>query len=339
MPDYATLRSQATYAKGGYRVFAGQADDPFFLDLRVFNLLYGANLSEVGNDSLRGYDVNSVAIQVPVDELGGAKNVVGVWSTTSAKDARGTYRQVSRLGNPLVNEVVIGLKDKDRFNASQPKNDAQFLDYVTHPGLPKVLNAVYGLAVPAEPRKDLVQVFLTGVPGVNQPKNVTPSEQLRLNLTPFANQKPSRLGVVGGDLNGFPNGRRLTDDVVDEALQVVAGQLVGKPNTLGDGVNANDKAFGTSFPYLALPASGSSSVNRAGASSSATGAAFVSPLQGGRPDAIGASSSSSSWLSPVQTALRTATGPAGIAGIGGLSAVVVGAAGALLLFRRRSPSA
>ena len=257
MPNYASLRTQATYARNGVTTFAGQADDPFALDLRVFNLLYGGDLSEVGNDTLKGYNVQSIAIQVPISKLGGKKNVIGVWSSTKKATSKGWLSQVSRLGMPLVNEVVIPLKDKDRFNASKPSGDAQFLKYVVKPELPKLLNAVYGLAVPKEPRNDLVQVFLTGVPGINQPKNVKPSEMLRLNLTPFTGQTVSRLGVIGGDLNGFPNGRRLADDVVDASLQVVAGELVGKPNDLGDGVDANDVPFLKSFPYVALPHSGS----------------------------------------------------------------------------------
>jgi hypothetical protein len=259
MPNYASLRSQAVrHTKSGLSVFAGQADDPFFLDLRVFNLLYGANLSEVGNDSLKGYNVQTIALQIPVAQLGGAKNVVGIWSTTSKPGARGRMHQVSRLGMPLVNEVVIPIKDKDKWNASQPINDGQFLPYVVKPELPHLLNAVYGLPVPAEPRNDLVQVFLQGVPGVNRPAHVRASEELRLNLTPFANQTFSRLGVVGGDLNGFPNGRRLQDDVIDASLQVVAGALVGHPNSLGDGVDGNDVAFQSTFPYVGLPTSGSS---------------------------------------------------------------------------------
>jgi hypothetical protein len=287
MPDYGSLRNAATYSvSGGRDVFAGQADDPFFLDLRVFNLLYGGDLSEVGNDTLAGYNVNTTAIRVPVSELGGSKNVVGVWSETYAKNSSGDLTRVSRLGNPLVNEVVIPLKDKDKFNASRPQNDAQFLDYVTKPGLPKVVEAVYGIPAPAEPRNDLVQVFLTGVPGLNQPKNVTPGEMLRLNLSPIAGQTPSRLGVIGGDANGYPNGRRLADDVIDISLQVVEGELVGSPNDLGDGVNANDMPFGTAFPYVALPHSGSGSVNAPyGGAAKVAPAALVSPLEGGKPDA------------------------------------------------------
>ncbi|MFC6238575.1 DUF4331 domain-containing protein [Longivirga aurantiaca] len=257
MPDYASLRTQAAYTRNGVTTFAGQADDPFALDLRVFNLLYGGNLSEVGNDSLKGYNVQSIALQLPVSQLGGKKNIIGIWSSTKKATATGTYVQVSRLGMPLVNEVVIPLKDKDRFNASKPSSDVQFLPYVVKPELPKLLNAVYGLPVPKEPRNDLVQVFLTGVPGLNQPKNVKAAEMLRLNLTPFTGQTFSRLGVIGGDLNGFPNGRRLADDVLDIGLQVVAGELVGMPNDLGDGVDANDVAFTSTFPYVALPHSGS----------------------------------------------------------------------------------
>ncbi|MFN0284727.1 MAG: DUF4331 domain-containing protein [Kineosporiaceae bacterium] len=342
-PDYAKLRKAATYKVGKRDVFAGQADDPFFLDLRVFNLLYGGDLSEVGNDTLAGYNVNTVGIRVPVAELGGAKNVIGVWSETYAKGANGKLRRVSRLGNPLVNEVVIPLKDKDRFNASRPQGDAQFLDYVTKPGLPKVVEAVYGIKAPAEPRKDLVQVFLTGVPGLNQPKNVVPGEMLRLNLSPVAGQKQSRLGVIGGDANGFPNGRRLADDVLDASLQVVEGELVGSPNDLGDGVNANDVAFGTSFPYVALPHSGSGSVNApAGSGAKAAPAAAVSPLEGGKPDAA---APAAAQVAAVTETGSAATGAAGISAESvARTAVPVTAAGlaltgALLFVRRRRTNA
>lgn len=261
MPDYGALRRQATGSAGAKDVFAGQADDPFFADLRVFDLLYGGDLSEIGNDTLAGYDVNTIAIRVPVSELGGAKNVIGVWSRTLKKNARGSYRQVSRLGNPLVNEVVNPLKDKDTFNASEPEDDARFLQNVLTPELPKVVEQVLKVKAPAEPRKDLVQVFLTGVPGLNQLAKVTPSEQLRLNLTPFKGQTANRLGVIGGDKNGFPNGRRLGDDTIDIALQVMEGELVGSPNDLGDKVDGNDVRFERSFPYIGLPTSGSDSVD------------------------------------------------------------------------------
>ena len=269
MPDYAALRDQATkridVGRGGYRAFAGQADDPFFLDLRVFDLLYGGDFSEAGDDTLAGFNVNSVALQIPryrmAHQRDTSKNpVIGVWSTTERKNAAGDWRQISRLGNPLVNEVVIPIKDKNKFNRSRPAQDAQFLEYVTDPYLPKVVEAVYGIEAPKTPRNDLVSVFLTGVEGLNQPKNVTPSEQLRLNMTTPVTEGTAderRLGVIGGDTQGFPNGRRLGDDVLDIALQVVEGELVGSPNDLADGVNSNDKAFEESFPYVALPHSGS----------------------------------------------------------------------------------
>ncbi|MBX7549899.1 DUF4331 domain-containing protein [Streptomyces sp. NPDC004232] len=260
MPDYAKLRAQAIHrTKGGGTTFAGQADDPFFADLRVFDLLYGGNLSEVGNDTLKGYNVNSIALQVPtalIRESAG-QPVVGIWSTTQRRNAQGYYSQVSRLGNPLVNEVVNPQKDKDRFNASQPADDGRFLNNVTHPELPKLIESIYKIKAPSEPRGDLVDVFLKGVKGLNQPPNVRPSEELRLNTSIKPSAHPKRLGVLDGDNAGFPNGRRLGDDVVDEALQVMEGELVGMKNDLGDGVNANDQTFEKSFPYVAEPTSGS----------------------------------------------------------------------------------
>jgi hypothetical protein len=293
MPDYAKLRSQAVRSlPAGGKVFAGQADDPFFLDLRVFDLLYGGNLSEVGNDTLRGYNVNTVAIQVPSKLLRKSEKqpVIGVWTTTSRGSALGDFRQVSRLGMPLVNEVVIPSKDKDRFNASVPWKDAQFGKYVTNPELPKLIEAVYGIDAPAEPRNDLVQVFLTGVPGLNQPPKVRPAEMMRLNTAIAPSAAPKRLGVLDGDTTGFPNGRRLTDDVVDISLQVVEGELLGKKNDLGDAVDANDKAFGSTFPYVALPHSGSrgqSAATAKGATPPQGGATTGGTTQGGPEQGAG----------------------------------------------------
>ncbi|MFG2758168.1 DUF4331 domain-containing protein [Streptomyces wuyuanensis] len=260
MPDYAALRKEAVRElKDGTTVFAGQADDPFFLDLRVFDLLYGGDLSEVGRDSLKGYNVNSVALQVPSEHIRQSEGqpVVGIWTTTHRRSASGDWTQVSRLGMPLVNEVVIPLKDKDRFNASSPWNDADFLESVTKPELPKLIEGIYKIEAPEEPRDDLVSVFLTGVKDLNQPPNVRPAEALRLNTAVPPTGAPKRLGVLDGDNAGFPNGRRLTDDVLDIALQVVEGELVGKKNDLGDAVDENDVEFEKSFPYVALPASGS----------------------------------------------------------------------------------
>ncbi len=274
MPDYAKLRSQAIKpTSDGGQTFAGQADDSFFLDLRIFDLLYGGNLKEVGNDTLDGYNVNTLAIQVPKSELAaggdaGANPIIGAWTTSSrpamtvngadGKVTRsGELVQVSRLGNPLVNEVVVPVGSKDLFNASKPEGDTQFLPKVQDPEVPKLIEKIYGIKAPPTPRADLVSVFLTGVDGATKPPNVTPSEQMRLNMSVPPVAKGNRLGVIGGDNAGFPNGRRLSDDVVDIELQVLMGELVGSKNDLGDGVNANDLAFGSSFPYVALPHSGS----------------------------------------------------------------------------------
>jgi hypothetical protein len=249
-------------------VFAGQTDDPFFVDLRVFDLLYGGNLSEVGNDSLAGYNVHSIAIQVPKMSLRSASSpVIGVWATASrpttttrqagSESSAGAFVQVSRLGMPLVNEVVIPIAQKDKWNGSTPADDAQFLQYVTTPEVPTLLNLLYGVPVPATPRNDLVQVFLTGVPGLNQPSGVKPSEMLRLNTDILPTASPNRMGVLAGDIAGFPNGRRLTDDVLDITVQAAAGILTGaRVSTLGDGVDRNDVPFRSTFPYLALPHSG-----------------------------------------------------------------------------------
>ncbi|MCP9208894.1 DUF4331 domain-containing protein [Streptomyces cucumeris] len=260
MPKYQTLRDQAVYQlPGGGSTFAGQADDPFFLDLRVFDLLYGGDMSEVGQDSLKGYNVQSLALQLPTKTLTESEGqpVVGLWSTTHRKTANGDWAQVSRLGSPLVNEVVIPRKDKDKFNASAPWDDGQFLKFVQDPELARLVEQIYKIKAPATPRDDLVQVFLTGVPKLNQPPGVRPAEMLRLNTSIKPTASPKRLGVLDGDNAGFPNGRRLTDDVLDISLQAVEGELLGKKNDLGDAVDENDQKFGGSFPYLAIPNSGS----------------------------------------------------------------------------------
>ena len=171
---------------------------------------------------------------------------------------------VSRLGNPLVNEVIIPLGKKDAFNASEPSNDAQFLGFVQDPEPARLIPVLYpGVTVPPAPRNDLVTIFLTGIPGLNQPTNVKPSEMIRLNTsTPLA-ANPNPLGVLAGDVQGFPNGRRLTDDVVDIELRALAGATPFTPafvkspnNLLGDGVNGNDMPFLSAFPYVATPHQG-----------------------------------------------------------------------------------
>ncbi len=297
MPDYGALRDEGTYsfATATSKVFAGQANDPFFIDLRVFDLLYGGDFSEVGDDTLKGFNVNTLALQVPITAVARGKNpvdnpVIGTWSTTARRRLRverdgnqsfkGKYAQVSRLGNPLVNELVIALRDKDRWNASAPKEDGQFLKYVKEPELPELIEAIYGIPAPDtcppnEPdsagdpprcRTDLIDVFLRGVKDLNRPPGVTPSEQMRLNLTTPPCEAPtcpehSDLGVIGGDLAGYPNGRRLADDAIDITLRVVEGILLPEHDpaaeTLGDGVNNDDAGFGNTFPYVGLPASGS----------------------------------------------------------------------------------
>lgn len=249
--------------------FAGQTDDAFFLDLRVFNLLYGTDLKQVGTDTLKGFNVHSMAVQVPKASLrrGGSSAVVGVWTTASRPATRvlnadgsrttsGNFVQVSRLGMPLVNELVIPVGMKDRFSASKPVDDGQFLSFVQNPELARLLNLIYKVGAPESNRADLVSVFLTGVTGLNQMPNGRPSEMLRLNTDILPTSRPSRLGVLDGDLAGFPNGRRLTDDIVDIAEQVVAGALVGNKVPLSDKVDQNDVPFFNSFPYIGAAHSG-----------------------------------------------------------------------------------
>lgn len=286
MPDYESLRDEAVVTAGvGGKAFAGQTNDPFFLDLRVFDLLYGADFSEVGDDTLKGFNTNTMVLQVPKTEVAKRGNVasnpvVGVWSTASRRSTRiqtnegtqkfrGPWVQLSRLGMPLVNEVVVPVGAKDYFNGSKPKGDEQFLGAVNDPELPRLIEAVYGIEAPDSDdmkdgiqRDDLIAVFLTGIADLNQPVNVEPAEMLRLNLTtPVCEEGTcadySRLGVIGGDVAGFPNGRRLADDILDIALQVVEGELIGNPNDLGDGVNVDDNPFSSTFPYVSLPTRGS----------------------------------------------------------------------------------
>jgi hypothetical protein len=207
----------------------------------------------------------------------GASNaVVGVWSSTerrrfqvtndvSGKGSRGGWVQVSRLGNPLVNEVVIPLGQKDRFNRTKPQNDAaNYGKYVVNPELAKLMNALFNLGVKETNRTDIVTALLTGVPGVTQiSKKPAAADTLKINLgvPPTSADKVNRFGVIAGDNAGFPNGRRLGDDVVDIELRVIGGFLLppdqgGKKLPLGDGVDQNDKQFLNTFPYVAPPTSG-----------------------------------------------------------------------------------
>jgi len=280
-PNYEqTAESTIRNLPGGGKVFAGQRDDPFFAALgRIFDTvnLTGAGLGDKGGgvDDLAGYAVHSTVLQVPERQV--TKNhksvksdmsknaVVGVWASTERQsidvkgNGSGAYRQISRLGNPLVNEVIIPLAEKDRFNRTTPDQDAaNYGKFVLEPGLAAALNALFPgqINAPEQNRTDIVQAVLQGVPGLNAfpgkaGKNATDTIKINLGTPPTPN--PQRLGVLAGDNQGYPNGRRLTDDVVDIDLQVVAGALKGNKVPLGDGVEQNDIAFLSKFPYVAAP--------------------------------------------------------------------------------------
>ena len=282
------------------RVFVGQRKEPFYIAVgKIFDLV---NLNPLGDansskNDLEGKNISTIAMEIPIACLvSGGDPVIGAYTTASVRQARlinpasgsdlnkvtkdgGAWAQVSRVGMPLVNEVVIGLDDKDKFNSSKPKDDAQFINYVTNPVLPALIETLFPSAkAPTNfPRTDLVSVFLKGIAGVNQPLTVTPSEMLRLNtsipVTPSAAQNP--LGVAAGDNAGFPNGRRPADDVVDLSLRVSMGALcvltgaadtlkVGcKPSdapagglALVDGVRKEASAFKQVFPYFNTPLPG-----------------------------------------------------------------------------------
>jgi hypothetical protein len=277
------------------RIFVGQRKDPFVVNLgETFDLVNISN--PVGSpteaaDALAGKNVTAIEMEVPSTCLlaSPSQPIIGGWTTASVPAGRfqnasmnGSYQnngnnlvQVSRLGMPLVNELVIGITDKDRFNSSIPRNDTQFLQYVTNPSVPALIQALFpSVTAPTLfPRKDLVATFLTGIKGLNQPPYVVPAEMLRLNtstpVTPFGSQ--SRLGALGGDFAGYPNGRRPGDDVVDITLQVAMGALIhagtfgfgvpsqapsgGLPFT--DGALVDDTFFNTTFPYLKTPLPGS----------------------------------------------------------------------------------
>jgi len=290
-PSYDALAAQGIVdVAGGLKSFAGQRDEGFYVDvasifdllgLRPFNGAHAIPLPAApGVDSTGGFNVNTVALQVPKATLtdgGDGSGIIGVYSQTKRRQTRvlglragdptplnqGRFVNVSRLGMPLVNEVIIPLGKKDLFNASEPRDDAQFLPLVLDPEPARLINLLYPVAVPPAPRQDLVAIFLTGLPGLNKPPTVKPSEMIRLNTT-IAPSAPAgqgnKLGVLGGDNAGFPNGRRVEDDVVDIEIRALAGATPFTPdfnvspnNVLGDGVNDNDKPYLTSFPYLSSP--------------------------------------------------------------------------------------
>jgi Domain of unknown function (DUF4331) len=310
-PDYASYAAAHIYpikipgcATPG-RMFVGQRKESFAVNLgTIFDLVNAPAAVVVGGNTAAGRaaapstiddkNITSLELELPIACVKGTGDVVGAWTTASMRQARvlnpratykqpalegGAWTQVSRLGAPLVNEVVIGLRDKNRFNASEPKDDAQFADYVTNPTLPALIEILFGAAgvvAPTKfPRTDLVAAFLTGVDGVN--KNGSVSEMLRLNtaLPVTAPGQQTALGAAlcfvngtltltnpGCDPAGFPNGRRPGDDVVDIALRVSMGYLLPAADApsgqLGftDAVLQADSQFDVTFPYLKTPLPG-----------------------------------------------------------------------------------
>ena len=290
IPNYAAYAAQHVHTVNipgcsqPARLFVGQRQDAFAVNLGTIFDLVNAPVGVITDSTLIGAapntladkNVTTLALEVHRSCLKSGEqgdDVIGAWTTASLRQARvldgtppsghqttekagGAWVQVSRLGMPLVNEVVIGLKDKDKFNASKPSGDGQFIDYVTNPTLPALLEialAAPGIAPTNFPRNDLVTTFLTGIKGVNQQKQVTPSEMLRLNtaIAPVAFAQQNRLGIVGNiqaggsDNAGFPNGRRPKDDVVDIALVAVMGGLCmanGNNDALGFGAACNPSA-------------------------------------------------------------------------------------------------
>ena len=295
-PDYDALAAGAvTTLRGGVTVFAGQRDDPFFVDLgsifdlaglRPFNPLHAIPLpAEPGRDAVARYNTHTIAMQIPIAQIvRGGHPTIGVYASASRREVRilrrdgttdteGRFIEVSRLGEPLINEAVIPLGRKDFWNRSEPEDDAQFASFYTSPEVSRLENLLYGSAlapIDVTSRTDLTAILLTGVPGLNftGPRQ---ADLLRLNtsIAPSAAVGAgNRLGVLAGDLAGFPNGRRLEDDVVDIELRAFAQgygaflhTLLGLPNKspnnlLGDGVDANDKPFLAHFPYVASPHQG-----------------------------------------------------------------------------------
>ena len=283
IPNYAAYAAQHIYSVNipgcnmPGKLFVGQRKDAFAVNLgTIFDLVNAPvavitdpTLINAAPNTIDDANVTTLALEVHKSCLTqGNETVIGGWTTASLRQgsllnpnpkkghqttgvAGGAWTQVSRLGMPLVNEVVIGLPDKDRFNSSKPKDDGQFADYVTNPTLPALLEialALPGIAPKNLPRTDLVTTFLTGIKGVNQPANVVPSEMLRLNtaIAVTAEAQQNRLGIVGNilaggsDNAGYPNGRRPKDDVVDISLVAMMGGLCmanGDTNALGFGVN------------------------------------------------------------------------------------------------------
>ncbi len=273
-PNYHDLAAKGVQTlSDGTTVFAGQRDDAFFGDIgAAFDLVairHGTGATGGGKDFFAGYAVHAIALQVPVSMLDNGSHVIGIWAATDRPQvtvakakARSRWVQVSRLGNPLVNELLIPTQLKDKWNATMPDKDQQFEQYYSSPILASLLNKLYPQFGPFKEtgRDDLVAVLGTGLksPNLNY-TGPTFADELRLNLAiapTAAVGKGNRLGVLGGDLAGFPNGRRLEDDVIDIAERAVVGALIGHSLPLGDGVDANDVPLQATFPYEPDPFSG-----------------------------------------------------------------------------------
>ncbi|HEX3301146.1 MAG TPA: DUF4331 domain-containing protein [Actinomycetota bacterium] len=310
-PDYGALADAARHDLGnGVKVFAGQRDEAFFVDLgsifdlgdlRPFqNLHLIPTPAAEGINGLGGFNVHSIAIQLPKTMLtrdgsnptdaSKASSVIGVWASASRRrstirdaggkvEGSGPWVQVSRLGNPLVNEVLIPMDEKDLWNSVQPADDAQFAKYYAHPELATLLPILYPGVFPhlkglSAARADLEAILLTGipsgiVPGFQNFTGAAPADMLRLNMAIPPTSKPNRLGVVGGDLAGFPNGRRLPDDVTTIELRAIAGltyPLVapsytpdGAASAIQDGSVSGqdvDTPYPGTFPYMGTPHAG-----------------------------------------------------------------------------------
>ena len=270
-PNYGNFVSQATKTlKNGTELFVGTRDEPFFVDLGAtfdaINVRAGTGNEGQGRDDLSGYWTSSTIMQIPEREVtknhqpvanADASNAVvgGHGKSKNASHGHDKWVQVSRLGNPLINEVIIPLGKKDKFNRTSPANDAKnFGKFALNPEPARLLNALFGLGVQETNRTDIVQALLTGVPGLTQiGKNPAAADTLKLNLGVAPAANPNRFGVLAGDVAGFPNGRRLADDAVDIELRVIAGALLSPPKNvpLGDGVDQNDAPFRAQFPYVA----------------------------------------------------------------------------------------
>ena len=275
------------------KVFAGPRSDQFFVDLGwlgdLLNFRPGTLPGNHGGgvNGVAGFNTHTISMQIPLAQVtknglfpsnaADPNSIIGVWSSTWVPQSRiyqttgakpivsGPYVQVSRLGFPLINEVIIPYGMKDHWNATYPKDDAQFMTYYQNPELAKIINSLYPIVpMPPNPRADMLVLGL-GVPGLTSRPGEVFSDELRINLavppTSIAPvDKTNRMGVLGGDLGGFPNGRRPWDDIVDIDIQVVMGVLlpafnVSPNNLLGDSVDGPDKPFLAAFPYLRSPSS------------------------------------------------------------------------------------